>query len=144
MPRIILKKLLGLFPVRYRVVYPKRPRTSAFTGSKRAYAAQKEEARMLVHRKLIEWNLHYNLTYNRVAIRDQRSRWGSCSKKGNLNFNYRILGLPEPLQDYIIVHELCHLLMFDHSKEFWALVAQTVPDHVVRRRALTVIARGGK
>ena len=142
MPRIILKRLFGLFPVRYRI-YTKRRRIGGLTGSKRAYTAQKEEARILVHRKLSEWNRHYNLAYNRVAIRDQRSRWGSCSKKGNLNFNYRILTLPEPLQDYIIVHELCHLVMFDHSKEFWALVAQPVPDHLVRRRALTVFAKGG-
>ncbi len=143
MPRILLKKLLGLLLVRYRIVRTKKRRLCVLRGPKRAYKANKEEARTLVHRKLVEWNLHYNFTYNKVAIRDQRSRWGSCSKKGNLNFNYRILLLPEHLQDYIIVHELCHIGMFNHSREFWALVAKTVPDHAVRRRALTAHAKQG-
>jgi predicted metal-dependent hydrolase len=97
----------------------------------------------LVHQKLEAWNKFYDLKYNKVAIRNQRSRWGSCSKKGNLNFNYRILRLPPELQDYIIVHELCHLAQFDHSKAFWALVAKTIPDYVARRRLLVTYAKSG-
>lgn len=93
------------------------------------YYRHKEQARMLVHQKLEHWNKFYNFSYQRVAIRNQRTRWGSCSSKGNLNFNYRIVFLPEPLQDYLIVHELCHLQEFNHSRAFWDLVEQTIPEY---------------
>src|SRR3989344_6270589 len=139
--KISLKKLLGIVPVRHYRIRIRRRRVGGLGGPKRVYESQKEEARSLVHRKLELFNLHYNLTWGKVAIRNQRSRWGSCSKKGNLNFNYRILQLPEPLQDYIIVHELCHLAAFNHSKNFWALVAEQIPNHLARRRALHAIVK---
>ena len=69
------------------------------------------------------------LNYKRVAIRDQKSRWGSCSSRGNLNFNYRLILLSEEMCDYVIVHELCHLLEMNHSDRFWSLVALAVPDY---------------
>ncbi|OGZ07091.1 MAG: hypothetical protein A3C93_01650 [Candidatus Lloydbacteria bacterium RIFCSPHIGHO2_02_FULL_54_17] len=106
------------------------------TGTLGAYKKHKETAREFVHGKLKEQNAHYALSFNKVAIRNQRTRWGSCSKKGNLNFHYRIIELPDSLADYVIVHELCHLAEFNHSKKFWALVAQTVPDWRARRKAL--------
>ncbi len=108
-------------------------------SSKRTYIKDKEIARARVHQKLEHFNQYYGFTWGRVAIRNQRSRWGSCSKKGNLNFNYRIVYLPEELQDYIIVHELCHLRMFNHSKAFWALVGEVIPDYKIRRKALKSI-----
>lgn len=100
------------------------------------YAANKEQARALAHARLGHFAPRYAALYGKVAIRDQKSRWGSCSKKGNLNFNYRIVFLPRHLVDYIIVHELCHLLEFNHSDRFWQLVAKTIPDHVERRKEL--------
>ncbi len=93
------------------------------------YSEQKEIARALVVGRLEFWNIHYKLKYGRVSIRNQRSRWGSCSKKGNLNFNFRIVSLPAHLADYIIVHELCHIGQFNHSRKFWDLVAETLPNH---------------
>ncbi len=93
-------------------------------------------ARTLVEQKLAHWNAHYNFVYRRVAIRNNKSRWGSASAKRNLNFNYRILFLPEHLQDYLIVHELCHLQEHNHSKNFWSLVAQTIPDYKKSRKEL--------
>jgi len=106
----------------------RRPRAWSL-ATKKHYAEHKEAARALVHAKLEHYNQFYNLTYNRVAIRNTRSRWGSCSSKKNLNFNYRILLLEPKLQDYLIVHELCHLQEMNHAPQFWALVAQQVPDY---------------
>ena len=71
----------------------------------------------------------YKFKFNKVNIRNQKTRWGSCSAKGNINFNYKIALLPERLADYIIVHELCHLGEFNHSRKFWDLVVEAIPDH---------------
>ena len=68
------------------------------------------------------------LKYNRLAIRNQRGRWGSCSSKKNLNFNYRILKLSPELRDYIIVHEIAHLKELHHGKSFWDLVERMIPN----------------
>jgi predicted metal-dependent hydrolase len=93
------------------------------------YIEHKEQARELVLARLEHFNQHYNLHWNRVAIRNQRRCWGSCSSLKNLNFNYKILFLPPHLQDYIIVHELCHLVHLNHGKEFWELVAEKIPTY---------------
>lgn len=100
------------------------------------YLAAKEPARLLINARLAHFNEHYKLNIGRVSIKDQRSRWGSCSRAGNLNFNYRLANLPAELADYIIVHELCHLKELNHSIRFWCLVAETVPDYQVRQREL--------
>jgi predicted metal-dependent hydrolase len=93
------------------------------------YLKLKEHAREMVTRRLEKYAEFYGFEYKGVAIRNQKTRWGSCSSKGNLNFNYKILLLPQRHADYIIVHELCHLKEFNHGKRFWALVAQTFPDY---------------
>lgn len=100
------------------------------------YLAHKEQARNLVAGRLAHFNEHYRLKINKVFIKNQKSRWGSCSSNGNLNFNYKIALLPPDTADYIIVHELCHLGEFNHSPEFWALVAETVPDWRKLRKQL--------
>lgn len=96
----------------------------------------RELARVRIHERLVFWNTYYNLTYGRVYIRNQCSRWGSCSSSGNLNFNYRIAFLPQELFDYVIVHELCHLIEFNHSPAFWMSVEKVIPDHRERRALL--------
>ncbi len=105
-------------------------------GTKREYLAYRDAARALVMRRLPELNASYGFSYKRITIRNPTSRWGSCSKQGNLNFNYRIALLPLELADYIIVHELCHLKEFNHSKAFWQLVANKVPNHKELRKRL--------
>lgn len=96
----------------------------------------REYARRFVHVRISQLNAVYNFSFNRIAIRNQRTRWGSCSKQKNLNFNYRVALLPPHLADYIIVHELCHLQELNHSPDFWALVSRAVPNHRELRREL--------
>ena len=103
------------------------------------FRAHKEIARERILTRLAHWHTVYQFPYGRVAIRDQSSRWGSCSKKGNLNFNYRIAFLPEILMDYVIVHELCHLKEFNHAPAFWDLVATAFPDYKKLRSELRSI-----
>jgi predicted metal-dependent hydrolase len=74
--------------------------------------------------------------YARVAIRDQRTRWGSCSSSGALSFNWRLLLGPEPVLDYVVWHEACHLRVPDHSPRFWALVERHCPGFREPRRWL--------
>lgn len=66
---------------------------------------------------------------NKIVIRSQRSRWGSCSRKGNLNFNCLLMLAPEDVRDYVVVHELCHLIHMDHSPMFWKEVERVLPDY---------------
>lgn len=104
------------------------------------YLRYKQVAYELAVRKVNHFNAAHQFNFNRINIRNQKTRWGSCSKRGNLNFNYKIVLLPERLADYIIVHELCHLKEFNHSKKFWNLVAQTIPDY---SRIRDDLKRGG-
>jgi predicted metal-dependent hydrolase len=76
------------------------------------------------------------LLYNKVSIRGQRTRWGSCSEHKNINLNYQLLFLESELVDYIITHELCHTKYLNHSKEFWQLVAKYHPNHHELRKQL--------
>jgi len=101
-----------------------------FIRRRRRFTIQKREhARQLVENRLSHINKIYKFKINRVAIKNQKTRWGSCSSKGNLNFNYKIIYLKPALADYLIVHELCHLGQMNHSKKFWALVEKTIPDY---------------
>lgn len=103
------------------------------------YLEHREAARVFVYERIHYWNYFYRLPFNRIAIRNQRTCWGSCSELKNLNFSYKILFLPQHLADYVIVHELCHLTELNHSPQFWALVAQTHPEYKQLRRELQKI-----
>ncbi|MBX4188077.1 MAG: M48 family metallopeptidase [Candidatus Doudnabacteria bacterium] len=100
------------------------------------YLIYKKVAMALAKERIGFFNKAYGFNYNKVSIKNNSSLWGSCSRKGNLNFLYKIALLPSDLADYIIVHELCHLKEFNHSQNFWNLVALTIPDHKQRRAKL--------
>lgn len=124
----MLKRSIKFFIRTSRVSFSKRTRKD--------YLEHKNQALILVHDRLKYFNNFYNFKFNRVSIKNQKTRWGSCSKKGNLNFNYKIVLLPPKLADYIIVHELCHLKELNHSDRFWNLVAKTFPDYLKLRQEL--------
>jgi predicted metal-dependent hydrolase len=119
--------------IRNRKIRRRKRRASSVT---KHYLEHKEEARRLIHARLEYFNTYYQLGYKRVAVRNQRRCWGSCSALGNLNFSYRLLFLPSELSDYIIAHELCHLKELNHSPRFWDLLSKTIPDFKRRKQTL--------
>jgi predicted metal-dependent hydrolase len=89
-----------------------------------------------IEAKLLQFNSYYNFKYNKISIRHQKTRWGSCSSDGNLSFNCKLACLSNDLQEYVVAHELCHLQEMNHSKDFWALVEKTVPNYKELRAQL--------
>lgn len=135
-----------MYRVIYRIrrrSYRRRPRRAP---NRPDYLNRRDAARQLIMERLeyfyneyakIDPALASVMKYNRVAIRNQRGRWGSCTSRKNLNFNYRLIDLAPELRDYIIVHELCHLKELHHGKTFWDLVSQAIPQ----ARELNRVAR---
>lgn len=97
--------------------------------SHRDYLNRKDEALAIIQQKVEFLAKQHGCRFNKINIKNQRTRWGSCSRKGNLNFNYKIIFLPTRTQEYIIAHELCHLKEFNHSKKFWKLVSKMMSDY---------------
>jgi len=98
-------------------------------SSRKDFLENKNAALILVRSRLEYFNQFYNFEYKSVTVRNQKTRWGSCSRKKNLNFNYKIIFLTPTQQDYIVVHELCHLAQMNHGPHFWKLVGEQIPDY---------------
>ena len=95
-----------------------------------------ESARKIFKRKTAAYAKKMSVTYGRITIWEQKTRWGSCSSKGNLNFNWKLVLLAPELLDYVVVHELAHRREMNHSKNFWKIVEAELPDYRERRRRL--------
>ncbi|MBS7527705.1 M48 family metallopeptidase [Fusibacter paucivorans] len=89
-----------------------------------------------IHERVMVYSNYYNVSYGTIRIKNIRSRWGSCSSLGNLNFNLQLAGASDTIIDYIVVHEICHLLHLNHSPEFWKTVEKTIPDWRIHRKWL--------
>ena len=96
----------------------------------------REEARKYLTERVKVYSRRIPCEYGRIFIKNQKTCWGSCSTKGNLNFNWRIMMAPAEIIDYLVVHELCHRIEMNHSDAFWKLVEKQLPDYKERRQWL--------
>lgn len=95
-----------------------------------------EKAKEKIPPKVAYYASLMGITYGRITIRNQKTRWGSCSEKGNLNFNCLLMLAPEEVLDYVVVHELCHRKEMNHSRKFWSEVEMILPDYKKQRNWL--------
>lgn len=96
----------------------------------------RREARQLITESVEREAVRLGLAFSAIAIRDQQTRWGSCSRRGTLSFNWRLAIAPSDVREYVVVHELCHLRELNHSKAFWQLVATASPGWEEHKRWL--------
>jgi hypothetical protein len=96
----------------------------------------RKEAKKILPQRLQEIAQKHGFNYKRLAIRNARTRWGSCSYANNINLNMHLIKLDGNLIDYVILHELCHTIEKNHSARFWALVEKHMPDYKERRKKL--------
>lgn len=95
-----------------------------------------DQAMAILPERVEYFSKQIGVSYGRITIRNQKTRWGSCSGKGNLNFNCLLMLTPTDIQDYVVVHELCHRKEMNHSPKFWAEVAKIIPDYQKKRKWL--------
>lgn len=110
--------------------------------SENELAGLRKRAKQVIPELVAELAPVVGVTYGRVSIRAQKTRWGSCSSKGNLNFNCVLMLLPENVQRYVVVHELCHRKEMNHSAAFWKEVAKFQPSYKEDRKQLRELGRG--
>jgi predicted metal-dependent hydrolase len=101
-----------------------------------AARALRERATRELPARLLELARENNLTVARISVRNQRWRWGSCSPRGHICLNWRLVQMPDEVRDYVMIHELMHLKRLDHSPRFWKLVAEACPEYQAARRWL--------
>lgn len=100
------------------------------------YRRNKRGAYYFVKKKVEEFGKILDVSFQHINIKNMKTRWGSCTCNKNINFNYKVLSLPEKLAEYVIVHEMCHLKEFNHSRKFWSLVEKAIPDYKDRVKDL--------
>lgn len=127
--RIMVKKQAGTL----LVVAPFAEKTVIKDAVEKWY---RERAREVITDKVTYFQQFIEKPVGEIRIKEQKSRWGSCSSQGNLNFNWKIVMAPDEIIDYLVVHELCHRLHMNHSKEFWDSVGKIIPDYKQREKWL--------
>lgn len=103
---------------------------------KNEYNEYLKKAHEILNRKVAYYSRIIGVSYNRVTIRNQKTRWGSCSSKGNINLNWKLVLMPEEIQDYVVIHELCHLIEMNHSRQFWNCVERYCKNYELCRKWL--------
>ncbi|HSA80961.1 MAG TPA: SprT family zinc-dependent metalloprotease [Geminicoccaceae bacterium] len=122
------------FEVRVPQRIPEEEREAAIEAALRHWL--KREARHDAERWTLRHGPRHGLVPQALRIKEQKQLWGSCSSRGTLNLNWRLILAPEAVFEYVVVHELCHLRVRNHQKEFWRLVEQVLPDYEAPRRWL--------
>lgn len=105
--------------------------TKAYPFTKEELIELKQQAEKDILYRLSIFSPQIGVTYNKVSFKFQISRWGSCSSKGNLNFNCVLMCVPSDVRDYVVVHELCHLKHMNHSPLFWCEVKRIIPNYKI-------------
>jgi len=111
-------------------------RNRRLTYTPEAIAELKRQATTELPPQLLRLATHHGLIVSRVSVRNQRSRWGSCSPSGHISLNWRLMLMPPEVREYVLIHELMHLRRLDHSRAFWRLVAHACPRYQDARRWL--------
>ena len=114
----------------------KAQRESQPAWSEADYAKARRLARTVFRQKATLYGGLMQVTFGGITVRDQKTRWGSCSARGNLNFNWRLILAPEPVLDYVVIHELAHRKEMNHSRRFWEIVEAVMPDYRNQRKWL--------
>lgn len=117
-----------------QIIYLTQAETKRLQALEKRY---REAARSLIESRVAYYHRFTGGRYTSLTIRDQKTRWGSCSSRGTLSFNYRLVFAPVDVLDYVVVHELCHLTHMNHSKDFWNLVESVMPDYKKHKKWLS-------
>ena len=102
--------------------------------------SDRERIQTFIEEKVSHYASVMGVSYGRITMRNQKTRWGSCSSEGNLNFNCRLLFVPDRIVDYVVIHELAHRRFMNHSKAFWKEVEKYMPDYKEQKKLLSRFA----
>lgn len=141
-PNRMAKREIESFVRRHRLWIENHQRELAEARQKKKVLTEQErqqgieDAKTRIPRRAAYYAGRMGVSYGRITIREQKTRWGSCSNKGNLNFNWKLALMPPEILDYVVVHELAHRREMNHSPRFWAEVEAILPDYRERRQKL--------
>lgn len=116
-----------------QIIYLTQAETRRLEALKKRY---RDKARARFESRVAYYHKITGGRYTSVTVRDQKTRWGSCSSRGTLSFNYRLIFAPPDILDYVVVHELCHLTHMNHSADFWNMVGSVMPEYKIYRKWL--------